>query len=225
MARFRKRTYRKARKTRKSLAKKVANLTKMVVAQKPEIKLYRAYAAPFIYQSGSLIRPCLNIVQGDSDVGERVGDEINLKSFNFRSYVEVNSAIAFASVRFVLFQYKHNPDAVVSTDSTIINLLMDSALHNTTYFPTAFYDWDNRSAFRILKDTGPIIINHQGPASTATAKEININYTFKNSNRKVQFVQAGATVSKNELILLVISNVASSNISNLYNYQLTYTDC
>lgn len=214
----------KAAQRKKTLAKKVAKLSKIVLAQKPELKYYRSAATSFVYQAGNLIRPCAAISQGTSDVGNRIGDKIHLKNFNIKFYTEVNTAVAFANVRFILFQYKNNPDQVVNTDSTIINLILDSAINNTTYFPMAHYDWDNKQSFRVLKDTGPIMINHDD-STTATAKNFRMNYSFNNNNAEVQYVQnSSSAVSKNELMLLCISNFASSNVSMVYNYQMTYTD-
>lgn len=206
-----------------TLNKKVDKLAKVVNAQKPETKIFRSLGAPYIYQSGSLIRPLTTNTQGVTDVNNRIGDKIRLVNFNMRFYVEIPTTVAFGNVRFILFQYKHNPDAVVSTDSTIINLLMDSSTNNTTYFPQAYYDKDNRSSFRVLKDTGAVMINHSD-TSTATARNFVINYSFKPSNAIVEFVQNGSTVSKNELMLLCISNFASSSVQIVYQYQLSYTD-
>lgn len=221
---FKKRVYRKRTTKKPTLARQVAVIKRTLRTVKPEVKYYRTYGTQYLYQAGTLITPLKNITQGLSDYGNRVGDKIMLKNFKFRSLVELATAIPYANVRYILFQFKSNPDNVTSTASTIINFIAESATNNTTYFPFCFMDWDNKSAFRILKDTGPIVINNPNVGAGAYAREINVNVSFKGPSKAVEYFGGGTSIAKNELFLLCISNYASASINQLYDYQLSYTD-
>lgn len=219
--RFRRRHY------KKSLAQKVYALAKTVKKTRPELKWAEATAtqATFNY-AGSISQPLTTISQGTADFGNRVGDTISLQSIRL-DFIFQHQSTAFGQVnRIIVFQYKSNPDGAIGVAS-YINLLLHSADLSTARAPLAPYDHDNRSDFRVLYDKVMAINYSSSPGTSAsnntqmTHKRIHIKLPM--AARKVQYFNAGTSLTKNELCILVLSD-QSTNQYYTYTCTMYYTD-
>lgn len=210
------------RKGRKTLAAKVAKLTKMVRVAKPEIKHYDL--------SGTLIpdnnptvafTPYRNLVQGSGDFQNRIGDKIMAKTMRIRTTWALTAGAVGRRCRMIAFTYKYNPDAVTTSLSTIINLYLSSSTLNSSLAPLAYLDWDNKGSFHTLYDKSRTISN----ISDLTSPYHKWDFTIKipTASRPVHFVNNGSTVSRNELFVFLIQEL-DTGISVDFNYRFEYTD-
>lgn len=226
------RTYRKFRRTykrkfKKSLATKVAKLTKAVKLIKPEVKTYenRNTSGTFTW-AGDIGTPLTGIAQGYSD-GTRVGDSLNLRNMRLHMYLKLSSGTNDPCLaRVIVFQLKNNPDGIVTVGSTI-NLLLDSTNTSTVTAPLAPLDVNNANSYRVLYDKTHTLHVGVGAGTSASAgayiKHLPLNIKFPYAGRKVEFSPGTGTITKNETYIMVISNTSTA-ASWVYNSMTYYTD-
>lgn len=226
MKKTNRKTYRK--KTRPTLAKKVAKIARVVKAQKPEVKYVESTGTGKLITNDydSTLQPCQNIAIGSTDYGTRIGDKIRIQSLNYKFQIHLASGAPSRPCRIIVFQYKNNPDAVLTTPVTITNLLMESAYANSTRAVLATYDWDNKSSFRVLYDKTRMLETQ--PLNTNTGAQVNeylwsVYVPLKNVNREVSYYQGTSFPTKNEIFVLMITDI-DGNMSCDYLGRMTYTD-
>lgn len=221
-----KRTYGKRR--RATLPVKVTRLSRQVARLKPETKFYFANGAASALSNdfNAMIAPCRDIAQGSPDAGYRIGDTIRIASYQLDIRTFLAAGAPTKLLRVIVFTYKHNPDSITTAFATIGNLLMETSYaNNSAYAPMAPFDHDNRASFCVHYDK----IFHIKPdngAATATYgsyRHIRIRPKISNRFREVQYVGAGQTISRNELMVLLITNDDSTMV---YDYigHFRYTD-
>lgn len=222
--RFKKRTY----KRKQTLTKKVDMLSKYIRRTAPEIKWSqtRAAATAFTGWSGFIVSPLSNITLGSSDFDNRIGDSIRLRNIKFGMQLDPNSSVTTTNFRVIVCQFKNNPDAVIGIASQI-NLILHSASVGTINAVNAPYDKDNRDSYRVLKDFIVRCDPVPGPGNSASMgsanKLVQFNIPFKASNNVVDYIAGGSTISKNELFIIVLSQLGVTNYVS-YDIVSYYTD-
>lgn len=212
---------------KKTLAKKVAFLAKIVRGNKPEIKWSEATAngASFNY-NGSISQPLTGISQGYTDYNQRVGDSLTVKSMKIQMYFTMSGTTTGQINRVIVFQIKHNPDGAIGVAS-YINLVLHSTDVGTSFAPLALYDHDNRDSYRILHDSS-FVMNYSSSPGTSASNNTQFHRKFINVKipavgRTIEYYNAGTTITKNEICILVISN-SSTNQNYSYTCQTLYGD-
>lgn len=205
-----------------TLAKKVAKLSKLVKISKPEIKHFdlSATVGPLTNNPTIYVSPLSNIVQGSGDFQNRIGDKINVKSLRFRTCLSLAAgAVGGQRVRVLAFLFRRNPDAITTTFSTVINLYLSSTTMNTTLAPMAWIDWDNKGSFKTLMDKSVILNN----VDATIARKYKMDFNVPLKGTKVDYVNNGSTMSKNEIYVCWISE-NDTGVDLQYQYRVEYTD-
>lgn len=223
MAYRRKRTTRRRRaypRKGRSLAAKAYKLAKRTAAVcKPELK-YQDYVRNDFASattSGWEIAevPFAGIIPQIEDKGGRVGDQIYAQRLSMTIRVRMplsdgDTFLPFVSARFVLVRLKNQPTTSISTSQIFANESISSYL-----------TWDQR--YNVTKLWDKTITLTQGGVSEKTIK---LN---KKIRSRVQYINNGQAVTKNQLILFVIGDetAVTSDVSLQYliNTRVTYTDC
>jgi len=220
-----KKYFRRKKTTKKpTLKRQVAIINKLVKQQKPELKHYDVGSTGVSIDNNPTfaLTPCRNISNGTTDFGTRVGDKILQKAFKVKAQLFLAAASTVGErVRVFAFIYKKNPDQVVSTWATVVNLYLSSTTMNTSTAPFAFLDWDNHSSFKTLYDK-----THTLNVQDSTAAYVkNIDFTIKIPSRyqKVSYVASSAAPSDNELYVGVVSTT-DTLVTMAYNTRYYYTD-
>lgn len=204
------------------LAKKVSKLTKIVMAQKPELKYSWNYSNPTINNAPTAgIFPYRSITVGTGDLNNRIGDNISVKKFTMRGWLDLPAGSNGQIVRFIAFIYKRNPDAITTAFPTIINLYLESTTMNTVYSPLAYTDWDNHSGFATLADKR-VVIN---PTTSDKGTKMNFDMTLSipKAYQEVEYSNGGVYPTSNELIIAFIGD-NDDIVSYTHSYRFTYTD-
>jgi len=206
-----------------TLTRQVAIIKKLVHKQKPELKYYDVASTGNTVDNlpSYSITPYRNITQGTSDFANRIGDQIRVSSLHFKT-IWTNTAVYGSRARIFAFIYKRNPDQVVSSWSTIVNLYLSSAYMNTTSAVLAERDFDNRASFVTLYDKTRII-----PTATLATGYSALNWDFSlripQKYQLVQYVNAGTAVAMNELFIGFIQENDTA-IACANHYRMYYTD-
>lgn len=221
-------TKRRVKRLKKTLAKKVAKLAKAVRLQKPELKYSDTVATAqqwnYTPTSSYVFDPLAAITVGTSDVGNRIGDTIFLKSIKMRGTIYLGTASPFVG-RFVLILIKSNMESLLTT-TNVGNLIMESAYSSTTNAVNAPYDNDNRFGYKVLVDK-KIIINPSANLNGVNTSMVQARnfYISKRINKEVEFWQGSSTVTKNWIVGFFLTDAAAT-ASNVLSYtsRLRYTD-
>jgi len=207
-----------------TLAKKVAKLEKTVRFRAPETKHVddNANGAVIDNNPSWFISPARAISLGEADFSERIGDKVTLKHLQFRGnfYKVVSVSNVPTRVRLIAFIYKKNPDQVVSTWSTIVNLYLTSGGMNSLQAPMTFKEWDNHGSFKTLYDK-TYIINHDTAADKMVKCDFGI--TIPKAYSKVSFNVSSQAPTENELFVCAIQS-ADTGLLLDFQYRLTYID-
>nr|QMP82099.1 MAG: Cap protein [Polar freshwater circular DNA virus] len=211
-----------------TLAAKVANLSKMVKIDKPEMKYsdvnYSGQRWNWTPTSTYVSDIFAGISQGTGDVDRRLGDEINVHSLKLRMTVYNNGATPFTG-RLVGIRVKHNAESLITT-TNIGNMVMESAYSSTANAVNAPFDHDNSSNFVKIFDRR-FVINPQttnAVANTALGGNLFIQKTFK-INKRIQFFQAAATNTHNGVYFFFLSDQADGGERFSYGVlRINYTD-
>lgn len=221
-----KRYYRRKKTTTKkpTLTRQVATLKKMVIAQKPEMKYYDVASTGNLIDNNPTINitPYRNIVQGNLDFANRVGDQIRVNSLHFRSTWTLNGGYPYRA-RMFAFIYKRNPDSVASSWSTIVNLYLSSTYMNTVSAVLAERDWDNRASFVTIYDKSRVFNPTDTDVNAAHKTIWDVTLKIPTKYKQVQYVDGGTSVSKNELFIGFIQESDAVLYMN-YHYRFSYTD-
>lgn len=217
----RKRTRRvgKSRPLIKSLAKKVNKLYSSI-----EHKYLDSGGAAIVLDNNPTIhyRFLQGITTGTTDASTRIGDKITLGStIRWRSVMYTAPETAAQTVRLIAFVVKQNPDGIAVAFSTIINLYLNSSYMNSPLAVLAPQDYDNRFNFVTLYDQKKTI--HPGAAGTLSQIQWDANIRVPSSCRNIQYFNSTAGISKNELIIALISQY-DSTVTMDYSVHFTYTD-
>lgn len=213
-------------KYKKSLAKKVNTLFKIVKQQKPELKYKETYnisGTNFFTTAGTLLDLTDNISQGTGDSGARIGDQIYLKSLNMRFRVTLPSAGETTVCRLIVFTMLRNPDSVIA-DASVANLLLESTYNNTAEVALSTRDFDNRKAFKTHYDRTFTI--NSSDAILDVSKFIHVSVKIPKMCAKVQYSNASSTAAtNNQLYCLCLGGLSGANtVYSSYVSRLTYTD-
>lgn len=214
------------RKKRQTLAKKVDKLSKIVRSRKPELK-YVLSAAGFTANNdySAMIDLYPQITQSLLDSGGRIGDKITMKSVRLRLRMQASYDNGDRAFRIIAFIYKNNPDAIVTNFATIGNLLMNSAFANSAEAIMSPYDYDNFKNFKILFDKVykvPTSNSALLSSGVGTIKWYDWKFRIPRQYQQVQFQAGGNTVSRNQLLFLVIGD--TDVWTGAYVCQGTYID-
>lgn len=221
-----KRTYGKRKKA--STAYKVVRLQRQVARLKPETKFWFSSGSSQTVTNdfNSMISPCRDIAQGSPDAGYRIGDTIRISSYDLKIRTFLAAGAPTKLLRIIVFTYKHNPDSITTAYGTIGNLLMESTYANSSSLaPMAPFDHDNRSSFCVHYDKMFQIKPDNGSAvaTYGSYRYIHVRPKISNKFREVQYVGAGQTISRNELMVALIS---TDDATMVYDYigHFRYTD-
>lgn len=216
--RKRTRKFTKRKSTVKTLASKVNKLLSSV-----EHKYFETGAETIAPDNLPTVnyRPYANIVLGTTDRANRIGDKINVSSFQWKSVFTVGAASVPPVVRIVAFIYKNNPDGIAASFSTIINLYLDSSYMNSELAVLAPRDYDNRNSFVTLYDQKRTITHNTESLGGVHQWDLNLRIPKKYQN--VQYVNGSAAVVRNELIIAVIQE-QDTGLSFNYAYKFFFTD-
>jgi len=208
----------KRKSTIKKLAKKVNKLTRQV-----ETKYYNISGLGALPDNNPTlgIRPYTNISQGLTDYGSRIGDKITVKYLRLNTQWELGAGVAGRSARIIVFVMKENPDSVAAAWSTIWNLYQESAYANSINVVNGVLDYDNRSGFTTLYD----VKRDLNPTNDtlASTHKWNVNIKIPVRCQKVQYVNNGATISRNELFIALLQDT-DTGLSVNYVSQFFYSD-
>lgn len=208
----------KKKETVRSLAKKIKALTKSAEVKHGEVSVASAVPdnAPSL-----MIKPLNSIGQGVGDFNSRVGDQIKVISAGLRCTVRCNSDANPQTLRLICFIYKNNPDNVVNSVSTIVNLFLVSTYMNNPVAVLAPKDYDNRENFHTLYDERRVI--HKGNSTNSDSITWDVFVKVPKQYQEVHYVAAGTGVTKNELMWLFIAeNDTGLNLDYIHN--VYYTD-
>lgn len=226
----RRRTMRR-RTRRPSLAGRVTRLTRTVRAlPRPERKHVDTLGSTIQllnnFTTTSCIFPLRNITVGDSDYAERIGDKINLTSYQLNMNLQLTQGVAYDIVRIVVLQFKYNPDTATSNTS-FVNMYFNSATDNSVYNPLALVDWDNSGSFRKLYDktvtVRPNVSVTATPTPAAAGTRHSIRLKFPKVAKSVQYFNSGNIPCRNELFVLIASRSDTSTTME-YTDRLVYVD-
>lgn len=211
---------RRGRKSRRSgggLALKAYRLAKRTALTcKPELK-YQDYFnedfTPAINSWDVVLAPFSGIIPGTPDKGSRIGDQIYAQRLSFTIRMKLPDAslttLPFASLRFVLIRLKNQPSLSIA-DTQIF--AQDSI--------TSYLTWDQR--YNVTKLWDKTFTLTAGGVSERTIK------VTKKIRSRVQYINDGQAVTKNQLILYCIGDETSldstTSISKLVSARVTYTD-
>lgn len=152
-----------------------------------------------------------DITRGN-DVTQRVGNEVFLKTIEFRISASLNTNVTKAAIRYIVMVDKMGYNAPVPSD------VLETALLGTVYTDISPYVWDYRKRFTILKDE-VLSLTKGGPNEYVT-RHFTLRLGFNSYN-----IGAGTTF-KNQIYILIVG--AETNVLNLstfqYNSRLIFTD-
>lgn len=167
------------------------------------------------------VRPYGTIVQGDADLGERIGDMLYVSTVHFHTTWNLAAASAGRKCRIVAMIYKQNPDAVVTPTATIWNLCMESAQANSINVVNGFRDHDNMNAFSVIMDKAFVL--NASDSAVITSKSVNFSLSIPKKYRDVHYVSNGTTISRNELLVFFVQE-ADTAVDINYVCRFNYTD-
>lgn len=216
------------------LAVKVAKLTRQVSAMKPEQKHYDVFGGTpgVLTYSNTLttancLFPCRDIVQGDGDFGERIGDKIRITSWYLTFNLLLQAPTVYDIARITIVQFKTNSDGATA-QASFINQYFNSSSAASTYQPLALLDWDNRGSFRTLYDKSfnltSALAGGASPAALSTGKRITIKIVPPKVGREVTYFNGSSTPCKNEIFAIFQSRSNAATTVMEYNTRLVYTD-
>lgn len=209
------------------LTKKVAKLSKAVRQAKPEVKYsYLELAGQqFNYSptSSYVADPFSAITYGTGDKNSRIGDTIFVKSLKIKGTIYTSSA-SQTMLRIMAILVPKNLEGLVTT-TNVGNMILDSDFSVTGNIVNAPLDNDNRFGVKILADRR-ININPISVGNAATAMQqcrpISVNLKL---DKEVEYFHGGTTITKNQLFILFMSDIAASSSTTIYGVgKLTYTD-
>lgn len=233
MAYGRKKTYTKKRPIGKStkaptvdqLAMDVRKLNaKLGYMAKPETEFYETTVttpATVAYNANIFNYALISPAQGIGE-GQRKSDQISAKLLQVKLQVFAGLADRTQCFKVLLLQSRARfvPSMVTSSGTQSV---WDTAGTNDVL--NSFHNWENRGHYRILaQKTFKLdpIANDSGP----NVKCFTLSYRFKKFNRVVKFDPAGITTQKNQVYLLMVSDLGNdaNAPSATYTSRVTYCD-
>lgn len=212
----------KKKAKKQTLTKKVNKLEKIVKAQKPETKYSSDYGTLLLDNNPTaFLAPYRSVSQGILDINNRIGDNIHINSVKIKGFFSLPAASSGTTARVVAFIYKKNPDVVITSFATIINLYLNSTNMNSNQAVNSFTDWDNHPAFSTIYDKKFTV--NPTTATLLTEKPFDLTINIPKSFRNVKYWNGGIYPSENELIVGFISDSDSLLYYN-YIWRMTYTD-
>lgn len=149
--------------------------------------------------------------------GGRIGDEIYLKSFEYKLMVQKDGASANASdvLRVIVFQWKPNSTVLAPTAAQI--LLTDpitTAVNVRSYFQQDYKDQYRILSDRVWKMTGTYNVG-TGAFNESCNQYHHVRVPLKKAHKSVQFT-AATNAGANRLYILLIGNIASGSAPPTY---------
>lgn len=186
-----------------SIATAVASLVNV------EFKRNDIGASGSIDSSGG-VSQLVSIVNG-SDAVQRVGNEVELKSFFWKLDVSQNAASSWSILRSMIVLDTEN-DGTIPAVSDILDAGAGSVSVNS------FINWDNRKRFKILKDIKITLADR-------TSKQLEWYKNFGTKGLKLEWTGNTAGSTKNNcLYLLLISNEPTNLPTVTWKARSVYID-
>lgn len=208
MARFKKGTN-VSKMSIAQVKKDVASLKKKVKKSTPEVKNhYRVDQVTVPTNSGAIY----NLAAIPQSVGPngRIGNQVHAIRFKSKiDFLIANSPAANQTCRVILFR------DLANTQTTVSQIL---DLAGTVNAPQSTFNDEERKRFRVLYDKRFRLCNFAG---ASPGRLISIN---KKLNFPIGFEDTTSTVFKNNLKLLIISDVGTTASSFSAVHELMYTD-
>lgn len=216
------RKYQRKRKTKKTLAKKVATIQKTLRIRKPEAKYYDVASTSNVIDNlpSYSITPYRQITQGTLDFANRIGDKVRVSSLHLKNTFLLTGVYP-TRVRLFAFIYKQNPDSINSTWSTVVNLYLSSTYMNSVSAVSAFKDYDNRGSFVTIYDKTRMI-QPNGENINAGMVWDTILKIPKN-HQEITFYAGTSAVTKNELFIGYLQDY-DTNLTVNTHYRYTWID-
>lgn len=228
-----KRRYKRTKKG-KTLTDKVATLTKIVTARKPERKYVDIFGGtPGILTfsntltTSNCLFPLRDITVGNTDFGTRIGDKIRVESWYLTFNLLLQAPTVYDIARITVVQYKSNPDGATA-QASFINQYFNSASAASTYQPLSLVDWDNMADFRTLYDKTfnltSALAGGASPAALSTGKRVTIKVIPPKVGKDITYFGGGSIPSTNEIFAIFQSRSNAGTTVMEYNSRLIYTD-
>lgn len=202
----------KSNNRRKPVGREIRNTVKSIVMgmQKVEPKYFDQTIAVNPVTNGTIAN-ISDITRGD-EVTQRIGNQVFLKSIEFRTSASLNTNVTKAAIRYIVMIDKMGYNAPVASDVLEVGLL------GSVYTDISPYVWDYKKRFTILRDE-VLSLTKGGPNEYVTR-----HFTLKLNVRS--FHIGAATTFKNQIYILIVG--AETNVLNLstfqYNSRLVFTD-
>jgi len=206
--------------------KKITKLNKIVKDLIPETKWAEfSNAGLSADYNGVIATLSAGLSQGLGDFGNRIGDEINMKTLRLRLQPYWNGS-GPCIYRVIVFQYLNDPDGATSTAS-LINLLLHSTNVQTNLAPSTPYDHDNRDSFKVHYDKvfkiNPQCYQYNANTNVGQSNFHKIDLKIPAKYDRVKYFANGTTTTKNELFFMVITDNANY-LTVPYDAIVYYTD-
>lgn len=202
----------KTNNRRKPAGKEIRKTVKSIVMgmQRVEPKYFDQTIAVNPVTAGGIAN--ISDITRGTDVTQRVGNQVFLKTIEFRCSASLNVNVTKAAIRYIIMIDKMGYNAPVASD------VLETALLGTVYTDVSPYVWDYRKRFTILRDE-VLSLTKGGPNEYVTR-----HFTLKLNTHS--FHIGAATTFKNQVYILIVG--AETNVLNLstfqYNSRLVFTD-
>jgi len=216
-----KKSFKKGNKKPKSLTGKVMKisheLSKLRKDTKPEIKsaLSRLVYTQFD-SNGQVIIPINAAIAQGTDIGGRIGRDVQCHGIDFRYYVRSVATTKSTSIRVIVYIDKDNSNTAVSD---VLNALAAFTIGNELA-PLSFYNRNNRNTFKILYDR----IHDFDFASGDLQASVQVNLK---TDHITKFIDNSTTITENAVrVLCISSETAASGLGGQLGFvaQYYYTD-
>lgn len=203
----------KRRRGRRPLTRKqataVTKIVKKVETKSSEKKFYDTDRLGSISTAGQVFS-CLNgLAQGVTNVN-RIGDKIQLTSFQVRGIVTAGDSYNF--MRFILFQWASD----ANTASPIVTDVLDGAAISSGSGITAPYNMETSGTYKVIKDKVYYVDQDNNQAKFFKFK------TRKISQKMLKFSPSGNRPFKGEMFVIVISDSSAATHPSIEFITRTY---
>lgn len=181
-----------------------------MIAAPAELKYFDQSLALGAVVAGNIYN--ISDITRGTEVTQRVGNEVLLKSVKVRMSFSINPNVDKAMIRYIYLLDTMGANAPVVTD------VLEAGLVGSTYTDIAPYYWDYRKRFRILRDE--VVAMNKYSSNAYSHREFELSLNVKSYNI------GASTTFKNHLYLLLIGSETNVlNISNVqYHTRVIFTD-
>lgn len=201
----------KQNKTNKSVRKEVQKTVKSMLQKDVEVKYFDQYQLSTNVTAVGTLACISDIVRG-TDVTQRVGNEIMLKSIQVRLGCYINANATQTALRYLIVHDTMGVNAPSVSD------ILEAAFLTSYYSEVAPLYWDYRKRFRILKDK--VIYLCKQSSISGYAEQFSLKLGFRS------YQIGSSTTFKNQVYLLLVSNepnVLNTPVVNIHT-RIMFTD-